>query len=60
MYAELPDVGKELSAGDAAGAVESVKAASDVYSPVSGTVTDKNVEVENNPALINKSAFENG
>ncbi|VDK58901.1 unnamed protein product [Gongylonema pulchrum] len=60
VYAELPEIGKELKAGDSAGAIESVKAASDVYSPVSGTVTEKNKDVEDNPALINKSAFDEG
>lgn len=60
VYVELPDVGKKLSAGDTAGAVESVKAASDIYSPISGTVTEKNSDVENNPSLINKSSMDEG
>ncbi|EJW79270.1 glycine cleavage system H protein [Wuchereria bancrofti] len=60
VYAELPEVGKELHAGDSVGAVESVKAASDIYSPISGTVTEKNIEVESNPSLINKSAIDKG
>ncbi|VDK60166.1 unnamed protein product [Anisakis simplex] len=60
VYAELPDVGTELHAGDTAAAVESVKAASDVYSPISGTVTEKNEEVESNPSLINKSTYQDG
>ncbi|CAG9537248.1 unnamed protein product [Cercopithifilaria johnstoni] len=60
VYAELPEVGKELHAGDSVGAVESVKAASDIYSPISGTVTEKNIEVENTPSLINKSALDKG
>lgn len=46
--------------GDSVGAVESVKAASDIYSPISGTVFEKNVEVESNPSLINKSALGEG
>uniref|UniRef100_A0A0R3RJL9 Glycine cleavage system H protein n=1 Tax=Elaeophora elaphi TaxID=1147741 RepID=A0A0R3RJL9_9BILA len=60
VYAELPEVGKELHAGDSVGAVESVKAASDIYSPISGTVVEKNIEVSNTPSLINKSAFGKG
>uniref|UniRef100_A0A8R1TLH0 Glycine cleavage system H protein n=1 Tax=Onchocerca volvulus TaxID=6282 RepID=A0A8R1TLH0_ONCVO len=60
VYAELPEVGKELHAGDSVGALESVKAASDIYSPISGTVTEKNIEVESSPSLINKSAFDKG
>ncbi|EFO18188.1 glycine cleavage system H protein [Loa loa] len=60
VYAELPEIGKELHAGDSAGAVESVKAASDIYSPISGTVTEKNIEIESNPSLINKSALSKG
>lgn len=60
VYAELPDIGTELAAGDTAAAVESVKAASDVYSPISGTVTEKNTQVEANPSLINKSTYEHG
>lgn len=60
VYAELPEVGKELNVGDSVGALESVKAASDIYSPISGTVTEKNIEVENTPSLINKSALGKG
>ncbi len=45
---------------DTIGAVESVKAASDVYSPVSGTVTEKNSAVETSPGVINKSPYEKG
>ncbi|KAM3722030.1 Glycine cleavage system H protein [Dirofilaria immitis] len=60
VYAELPEVGKELHAGDSVGAVESVKAASDVYSPISGIVIEKNIEVENTPSLINKFALDKG
>ncbi|VDM94270.1 unnamed protein product [Onchocerca ochengi] len=60
VYAELPEVGKVLHAGDSVGALESVKAASDIYSPISGTVTEKNIEVESSPSLINKSAFDKG
>uniref|UniRef100_A0A915PSZ3 Glycine cleavage system H protein n=1 Tax=Setaria digitata TaxID=48799 RepID=A0A915PSZ3_9BILA len=60
VYAELPEIGKELHAGDSVGAVESVKAASDIYAPISGIVMERNTEVEKNPSLINKSAFTDG
>ncbi|KAM3968699.1 glycine cleavage system H protein [Aphomia sociella] len=60
VYAQLPDVGIEISVGDEIGALESVKAASEVYTPVSGTVTEKNESVESTPSLINKSCYEQG
>ncbi|XP_035439520.2 glycine cleavage system H protein isoform X1 [Spodoptera frugiperda] len=60
VYVQLPEVGKEIAAGDECGALESVKAASEVYSPVSGTITEANKEVESKPALINKSCYEEG
>ncbi|XP_075991189.1 glycine cleavage system H protein-like [Anticarsia gemmatalis] len=60
VYVQLPDVGKEVAAGDECGALESVKAAGEVYSPVSGTVTEKNTAAESKPALINKSCYEEG
>ncbi|XP_059059714.1 glycine cleavage system H protein, mitochondrial-like isoform X2 [Achroia grisella] len=60
VYAQLPDVGREISAGEETGALESVKAASEIYTPVSGTVTEKNDAVESTPALINKSCYEEG
>merc|ERR1719222_823168 len=56
VYAQLPEPGDTLAAGDECGALESVKAASEVYSPVSGAVTEKNVVVEDGPALINQSS----
>jgi len=55
VYAQLPDVGDSLEKGGEAGALESVKAASEVYSPVSGKVLEKNGVVEDGPALINQS-----
>ena len=55
--AEPPPVGKKLSAGEVAAVVESVKAASDIYSPVSGEVTGRNEAVEANPALLNTDPF---
>lgn len=45
---------------DECGALESVKAASEVYSPISGTVSEKNVDVENTPSLINSSCYDKG
>lgn len=60
VFAQLPDVGATVSQGDECGALESVKAASEVYSPVSGTVTEKNTEVEETPSLINSSCYTNG
>ncbi|XP_047524368.1 glycine cleavage system H protein-like [Pieris napi] len=60
VFAQLPDVGKNIISGDECGALESVKAAGEVYSPVSGIVTEKNSAVESSPALINKSCYEEG
>ena len=59
VYVELPDVGTELSAGDAFGVVESVKSASDVFAPISGEVLEINEELEDAPELINADAMEN-
>ena len=56
---DLPEVDDEVTAGDDFGAVESVKAASDLVSPVSGVVVEVNEALEDDPALINKDAFEN-
>jgi len=60
VFAQLPDVGAVLAQGDECGALESVKAASELYSPVSGTVTEKNTEVEETPGLINSSTYDKG
>lgn len=59
VYVDLPEVEDEVTAGDDFGAVESVKAASDLVSPVSGVVVEVNEALEDDPALINKDAFEN-
>ncbi|MBO6609001.1 glycine cleavage system protein GcvH [Altererythrobacter sp.] len=60
VFVELPDVGTMLDkAGDAA-VVESVKAASDVYAPISGEVTEANSALEDDPALVNTSPEEDG
>ena len=58
-YVDMPEVDDELAAGDEFGAVESVKAASDLYSPVSGTVIEVNEELEDAPELLNEDAFAN-
>ena len=59
VYVDMPDVDDELEAGSDFGAVESVKAASDLISPVSGTVVEVNEALEDAPELINKDAFAN-
>ncbi|MEM6495376.1 MAG: glycine cleavage system protein GcvH [Pseudomonadota bacterium] len=56
VYAEVPEVGRKVSVGEAAAVVESVKAASEVYAPVSGEVTESNSELDGNPALVNEDA----
>ena len=60
VFVELPDVGATLEKGGDAAVVESVKAASDVYSPVSGEVTEANDALEDDPALVNTSPEEEG
>ncbi|MBO7609182.1 MAG: glycine cleavage system protein GcvH [Muribaculaceae bacterium] len=59
VYVDMPEVDDEVAAGEEFGAVESVKAASDLMSPVSGTVVEVNEALEDEPGLINKDAFEN-
>ena len=59
VYVELPEVGSEVEAGDAFCSVESVKAASDVYSPVSGKVIEVNESLEDEPELLNQDPYEN-
>ena len=59
VYVDMPEVDDEVSAGEEFGAVESVKAASDLFSPVSGTVVEVNEALEDQPELINEDAFEN-
>ena len=55
VFVELPDVGKTVEKGGEAAVVESVKAASEVYAPVSGTVTAANTAITENPALVNEA-----
>ena len=59
VYVDMPEVDDEVSAEEDFGAVESVKAASDLISPVSGTVVEVNEALEDQPELINQDAFEN-
>ena len=59
VYVDMPEVDDEVTAGEEFGAVESVKAASDLISPVSGTVVEVNEALEDEPDLVNKDAFEN-
>jgi len=59
VYVDMPEVDDEVTAGEEFGAVESVKAASDLFSPVSGTIVEVNEALEDEPELINKNAFAN-
>ncbi len=59
VYVDMPEVDDEVEAGEDFGAVESVKAASDLISPVSGTVVETNESLEDQPELINQDAFAN-
>ena len=59
VYVDMPEVDDEVEAGAEFGAVESVKAASDLYSPVSGTVVEVNEALEDAPELINQDTYEN-
>ena len=58
VFVNLPEVGDEVTAGEAFGDVESVKAVSDVFSPVTGTVAEINEDVLDNPGLINEDAYD--
>jgi glycine cleavage system H protein len=60
VFVELPTVGAHYAAGDQFAVVESVKAASDVFAPVAGTVLDVNGDLEANPAQVNEGAETNG
>ncbi len=59
-YVELPEVGTTLAMGDAVGEVESVKATSEIFTAVSGTITEVNVALADHPELLNDDAFEEG
>ena len=60
VYVELPESGQELGAGDAFAVVESVKAASDVYAPISGSVADINERLNDEPDLVNGDPYDEG
>ena len=60
VFVELPDIGKEVTQSGDTAIVESVKAASDVYSPMSGEITEINEVLIDNPEIINTSPYENG
>ena len=60
VFVELPDIGKEVTQSGDTAIVESVKAASDVYSPLSGEITEINEALIDNPEIINTSPYENG
>lgn len=60
VFVELPDVDDEISAGDDVAVAESVKAASDVYAPISGKVVAVNEDLEDTPELVNNDAFGDG
>lgn len=60
VFVELPEAGRALEKGKEAAVVESVKAASEVFAPVSGTVTEGNAELEANPVLVNEAAETDG
>jgi len=60
VYVELPEVGQVVAAGDETGVVESVKAASDIYSPVSGEIVEINEALEDEPELVNNVPYEGG
>jgi glycine cleavage system H protein len=60
VFVELPEAGRKVRAGEACAVVESVKTASDIYSPVSGEVTEVNKGVAENPALVNSDPYGGG
>jgi len=60
VFAQLPSVGQELAQHQECGALESVKAASELYSPISGSVVEKNDAVEETPSLVNTSCYKDG
>src|SRR5882762_210117 len=60
VFVELPETGRKIKAGEACAVVESVKTASDIYSPVSGEVTEVNKAVVDNPSLVNTEPYASG
>src|SRR5512136_1863742 len=60
VFVELPEVGRKIKAGDACAVVESVKTANDIYSPISGEITEANQSVVADPALVNSEPYAGG
>ena len=60
VYVELPEVGSELEANNTFGVVESVKAVSDLFAPITGVVTEVNTTLEDQPELVNSDPYEDG
>ncbi|MEU3348431.1 glycine cleavage system protein GcvH [Streptomyces sp. NPDC006700] len=60
VYAQLPEVGDTVAAGETCGELESTKSVSDLYSPVSGEITEINEDVVSDPSLVNSAPFEGG
>ena len=60
VFVELPEVGRQIKAGEACAVVESVKTANDIYSPVSGEITEVNKAVVADPALVNSAPYADG
>lgn len=60
VFVELPEVGRELKKGESFSVVESVKAASDIYAPISGTITEVNTALQDEPELINSDPYGRG
>lgn len=60
VFVDLPKPGKKVNAGDVIATVESVKAASDIYAPVAGEVTEANAALSSDPGLINREPYANG
>lgn len=60
VFVELPEVGKKLNKDDVFGVIESVKSVSDCYAPVAGSVVEINEKLEEEPALLNSSPYEDG
>lgn len=60
VYMELPEAGTEVTAGEPFGIIESVKSASDMYAPVSGTVVEANTDIPDNPDILKSDAYDTG
>jgi len=60
VFVELPEMDDEISAGDEVGVIESVKAASDIYAPISGTIVEVNEDLDDSPESVNSDAYGDG